>query len=146
MRRFGLGLMLVTIAIAVVATQWRFHFDLSGTGIRHRWHEIDWRWFPRTPRGHIRLDRDLVLNLLMLVPLGIGFALWRSASAWRVVGEALVLGVLVSSALELGQLANAYRYTTFADVWRNALGCMVGAMCEVALRRATRVSATPSAS
>jgi hypothetical protein len=146
MRRIGLALMLVTVAIAVVATQWRFHFDLSGTGIHRRWNDIDWRWFPRTPRGHIRVDRDLVLNLLMLMPLGIGFAIWRRASGWRVVIEALLLGVLVSSALELGQLANMYRYTTFADVWRNALGCAVGAAIEVALRRAARISATPSAS
>jgi hypothetical protein len=138
--------MLITIAIAIIATQWRFHFDFTRSGIHYRWHRVDWHWFPRTPRGHVRIDRDLVLNLLMLVPLGIGYSMWRRASSWRVVGEALVLGILVSGALELGQLANLYRYTSFADVWRNAFGCMAGALVEVALRRASRISATTSAS
>jgi glycopeptide antibiotics resistance protein len=145
-RRLGLGLMLVTIAIAIIATQWRFHFNFTRFGIHRRWERIDWHWLPRTPMGHVRMDRDFVLNLIMLVPLGIGFALWRRASRLRIAGEALLLGFVTSSGLELAQLANAYRYTTWADVWRNALGCMVGAIIVVALRRAARVSATPSAS
>ena len=133
-RRLGLILMVVTLAIAVVATQWRFHYDFSRFGIRVRWHRVDWHWLPRTPMGHVRLDRDFVLNLLMLVPLGVGFGLWRRAHPARVVVEALLLGFMTSSALELAQLANRYRYTTWADVWRNTLGCVVGALLVVTIR------------
>jgi hypothetical protein len=134
-RRVGMGLVLGTIAMAILVTQWRFHFDLRRFGIRVRWERIDWDWFPRTPMGHVRLDRDFLLNLVMLVPLGIGFALWRCASRVRVVGEAFVLGFVTSSLLEIAQLANAYRYTTWADVWRNTLGCVVGALVVVAMAR-----------
>jgi len=144
-RRLGLALMLGTLAVALFATQWRFHFDLTRFGIHARWRRIDWHWFPRTPMGHVRLDADFLLNLLMLIPLGIGFALWRRASGLRVAAEALILGVVTSGALELGQLANRYRYTTFADVWRNALGCMVGAIIIVALRRAAAQKGTEPA-
>ncbi|HUS29153.1 MAG TPA: VanZ family protein [Kofleriaceae bacterium] len=145
-RRLGLGLAIMTIGIAVVVTQWRFHFDATRFGMHVRWNRIDWHWFPRTPMGHVRLDKDFALNLLMLVPLGIGFALWRRASGLRIVIEALLLGFATSALLELAQLANAYRYTTFADVWRNTLGCVVGAIVIVALRRSAKVSPSPSAS
>jgi glycopeptide antibiotics resistance protein len=121
--------------MALLVTQWRFHFDLRRFGIRVRWERIDWDWFPRTPMGHVRLDRDFLLNLVMLVPLGIGFALWRRASRLRIAGEAFVLGFVTSSLLEIAQLANAYRYTTWADVWRNTLGCVVGALLVVAMAR-----------
>ena len=138
--------MLATLVVAILATQWRFHYDFSHFGIHQRWRRIDWRWFPRTPMGHVRLDRDFVLNLLMLVPLGIGLGLWRRASGWRTALEALLLGFATSTTLELTQLAMPYRFTTFADVWRNTLGCVAGAIIVVALRRAARTSATPSAS
>jgi hypothetical protein len=145
MRRAGLVLMLVTIGLAIVATQWRFHYDFSRFGIRVRWHRVDWHWFPRTPMGHVRLDRDLVLNLLMLVPLGIGFALWRRAPGWRVVVEAIVLGAVVATCLELGQLVTLYRYTSFADMWRNTVSCALGALWVLAIipRSWRGASATP---
>jgi hypothetical protein len=133
--------MLATVATAILATQWRFHYDFSRFGIHQRWRRIDWHWLPRTPMGHVRLDRDFVLNLLMLVPLGIGFALWRRASGGRIAIEALLLGFMTSTTLELSQLVMPYRYTTWADVWRNTLGCVAGAIVVVALRRV--ISAKP---
>lgn len=133
-RRFGLFLCVVTIVIAIAATQYPFHYQLTRYAVHRRWVGIDWRWWPRTPMGRVRIDRDLLLNLLMLVPLGIGFALWRRAGGLRVALEALILGTVVSSLLELAQLVTPYRYTTLADVWRNALGCMAGAILVVVLR------------
>jgi glycopeptide antibiotics resistance protein len=42
--------------------------------------------------------------------------------------------------LEIAQLVTPYRYTSFADVWRNALGCMVGCIVALAVHRVVRRS------
>lgn len=114
--------------IAIAATQYPFHYQLTRFGIGRRWARVDWSWFPRSQSGRGRIDRDFALNLLMLVPLGAGFALWRRAGWLRCVAESLVLGLGVSTVLELAQLLTPYRYTTLADVWRNGLGCMIGCL------------------
>ena len=92
-RRLGLLLAVGTVLVAIAATQYPFHYHLTKFGIHRRWDRIDWHWFPRTPMGHVRIDRDLLLNLLMLIPLGFGYALWRRAPAWRILIEALLLGI-----------------------------------------------------
>jgi hypothetical protein len=135
LRRWGLALALATIAIAIIGTQYPFDYRLTGFAVRQRWNRIDWSWFPRTRGGHIRLDHDLVLNLVMLVPLGAGFALWRRAGGWRIVIEGLVLGLVTSVTLELAQLMTRYRYTSFADVWRNAASCAFGCMLAIGVMR-----------
>jgi glycopeptide antibiotics resistance protein len=114
--------------IAIVATQWPFHYQLTEYAVRQRWHRVDWRWIPRTPAGHFRIDRDFALNLVMLLPLGVGFGVWRRARGVRLVLESLALGIGTSVLLELAQLVTPHRYTTLGDVWRNALGCMVGGL------------------
>lgn len=134
-RRLGLALALGTVAVAIFVTQWPFEYRLTTYAVKLRWTRVDWRWFPRDGAGNIRFDRDFAQNLLMLVPLGLGFALWRRAAAMRVILEALALGIVTSATLELAQLVTRYRYTSFPDLWRNSLGCMVGAMVVVALRR-----------
>jgi len=109
-----------------VATQWPFHYDLGG--IADKWREVDWRWVHRTRDGHVLVDRDFIQNVLMLIPLGAGFALWRRAPAWRVVAEALVLGIVTGVVLEAAQLLTPHRFTQLCDAWRNAVGCMAGAI------------------
>ena len=137
--RLGLAIFVCTLLLAIVATQWPFHYHLTRFGIGRRWARVDWSWFPRDHRGHVRLDRDFALNLLMLVPLGVGYGLWRRAPALRRIAESLVLGLGFSCALELAQLLTPYRYTSFADMWRNGLGCMIGCALVVWLMpRATR--------
>ncbi len=123
------------MCIAIVATQWRFNYQLTRFGVARRIARIDWSWFPRTNTGAIRFDRDFALNLLMLLPLGVGFGLWRHAGMLRRAAESLVIGVGVSVLLELAQLLTRYRYTSFADVWRNGLGCMVGCLIATWLAR-----------
>ena len=127
-RRFGVTLAVATVLLATVATQWPFHYDLSHFNLTQRWAHVDWSWVHRSRSGAIRYDRDFALNLLMLIPLGIGFGLARRAGLLRVAVEALVLGTLVSVAFETAQLATHYRFTALPDVWRNALGCVLAAV------------------
>ncbi len=134
-RRLGLALALGTVAVAMFVTQWPFEYRFTTYAVELRWTRIDWRWFPRDRAGDIRFDRDFAQNLLMLMPLGVGFALWRRTAYVRVVIEALVLGIVTSAVLELAQLVTRYRYTSFPDLWRNSLGCMIGAMAVIALQR-----------
>lgn len=138
LRQLGLVLALGTVAVAIFVTQWPFEYRLTTYAVKLRWTRIDWRWFPRDGAGGIRFDRDFAQNLVMLVPLGVGYALWRRASAVRVILEALALGIVTSAALELAQLLTRYRYTSFPDLWRNSLGCMVGATLVVVVQRAFR--------
>lgn len=134
-RTLGLLLALATVALAILGTQYPFDYRLTEFAVHRRWERIDWSWLPRHPGGEVRLDRDFAVNLVMLIPLGLGFGLWRRARAIRAVAESLVLGVLTSTLLEIAQLATPYRYTSFADVWRNALGCMVGCLLAQLVQR-----------
>jgi glycopeptide antibiotics resistance protein len=134
LRRFGLLLAIATVLVAIALTQYPFHYQLTRHNVLGHWRDIDWRWFPRNGRhGHIRVDRDLVLNLLMLIPLGMGFALWRRAPGWRIVVEAIVLGAVIATGLELAQLVTLYRFTSFADMWRNTVSCGIGALWVLAI-------------
>jgi hypothetical protein len=125
-RRFGLGLALFTLAAAVVATQWPFAYDLHG--VAEKWSEVDWRWVHRHADGRVVVDRDFIQNVLMLIPLGVGFALWRRGPAWRIVVEALTLGIAAGVCLEAAQLLTPHRFTQLCDAWRNAAGCLIGAI------------------
>lgn len=140
-RVIGAVLAFGTVLVAWFVTQWPFQYRPYGASILRRVARIDWSWWPRDGDGNVRLDRDLVLNLLMLVPLGFGFGLWRrSAPPWRVVVDGLLIGIAISVMLEAAQLVTRYRFTSFADVWRNSLGCMVGsAIALVILRERERI-------
>lgn len=120
-RRLGLALLLATLAAALFVTMYPFRFALE-TGSLSR---VDWR--PYYP-GHN--NRDLVQNLLMLAPLGVGLALVRfgRASLSRIALEACVLGVGTSLFVETLQIFQLGRYPQVADVWRNGAGCIAGAV------------------
>ena len=140
LERFGLALAIFTILVAIIATQWPFDYHLTSYGLGRRWARVDWNRMARRPSGAIRIDRDLYQNLAMFIPLGFGYALWSRARGIRIVITSLVIGLVASSLLEVGQLLTPHRYTTWADVWRNALGCLVGAWAVVAVR-STRFTA-----
>jgi len=135
-RTIGLVLAVGTVLIAIVVTQWPFEYRLTRFAVHARWNRIDWSWFPR-PHGNV-MNRDFVLNLLMLIPLGVGFALWRRAAVVRVAAESLALGILTGATLELAQLVTRSRYTSFPDLWRNALGCLAGCLVVVVVRHFRR--------
>ena len=133
-RTLGLALAIGTVVIAILVTQWPFEYRVTWFAMHARWNRIDWSWFPRTYAGNV-VNRDMVQNLIMLMPLGVGFALWRRAAAVRVIVESLALGILTGATLELAQLVTRSRYTSFPDLWRNALGCLAGCLFVIAVRR-----------
>ena len=134
-RRWGLAIGLATLVAVTIGTQWPFDYRITEFAIRQRWYRVDWSWFPRARGGHIRIDHDLLVNLLLLVPLGAAFALWRRAAAWRIALEGFALGLVTTVTLELGQLLTRYRYTSFADVWRNTFSCVLGCVIVIAVAR-----------
>ena len=130
-RALGLGLVALSIAAALLVTQYPFHLRL-GTASLSR---IDWRLY-YLDSGHS--VRDLVQNLLMLVPLGVGLALARHglASLARIALEACALGFGTSVLLEALQIFQRGRFPQAADVWRNGAGCVVGAVLVALVLRA----------
>jgi glycopeptide antibiotics resistance protein len=128
-RRIGLALLLSTLAIALLVTLYPFRFRLETASLSR----VDWR--PYAP-GHN--DRDLVLNLLMLAPLGLGLVLVRfgRASLSRIALEAGALGVGTSLFVETLQIFQRVRFPQAADVWRNGAGCVAGAVLAVLALRA----------
>jgi len=124
-RRLGLVLVIVTIVLGALGTQAPFEYRTSAFALQRHWDRVDWSWWPRTRRGHVEID-DLVMNLVMLVPLGVGWALWRTHARLRVLVESVLVGGAVSVVYEAAQLLTRNRYTQLADIWRNAAGCAVG--------------------
>jgi glycopeptide antibiotics resistance protein len=134
LRRIGVALVGFTLTAALLATLYPFRFHLATA----RWARIDWRlYYP----GHS--DRDLVLNLLMLAPLGAGLALMRFARARiaQIALEACGLGLGVALLVETLQIFERARYPQAADVWRNAVGCAAGALVTALIVRRCRSEA-----
>lgn len=132
-QRLGRALAGATLAFFVLATLYPYRFACATAS----WARVDWRlYYP----GHD--DRDLILNLLVLVPLGAGLALARAGRRLRVVAEAAALGFGVALIVEALQLFERTRFPQVADVWRNGVGCVAGALITrlVLDRRATATS------
>jgi len=124
-RRVGLVLFLSCLAVALVVTLWPFRFSLATASFER----IDWRLYYRSRTGHVIVDRDLLLNLVMLSPLGAGWALLRGPrGVGRVALEATVLGVGIAATIETLQICAPTRFPQLADVWRNGAGCVAGAV------------------
>ncbi len=120
-RQAGLYLVAATWMTALAVTLYPFRFELDVAAVSR----IDWRvYYPR------HNDRDLVLNLLMLMPLGAGWALWRSgrATITRIALEAAAIGVGTALLIESLQIFERVRFPQLADVWRNGVGCIFGAV------------------
>ncbi|MBA3453499.1 MAG: VanZ family protein [Deltaproteobacteria bacterium] len=137
-RPAGLMLAIATLLIAIVVTQWPFDYRITTFAVRMRWNRIEWSWFPPTYGGSV-VTRDLVQNLVMLMPLGIGFGMWRRAARMRVAIEGLALGIVTGTALEVAQLVTRSRYTSFPDLWNNAVGCLLGCLFALAIQRALEI-------
>lgn len=132
-RRLGQALVGFTVLTALLVTLYPFRFSAEVASLAR----VDWRiYYPR------HNDRDLVLNLLMLVPLGAGLGMMRTGiSIRRLALEAAAIGFGLSLGIETLQIFERARFPQLADVWRNGLGCVVGA---VAVGLVTRARALPA--
>ncbi len=135
LRRFGAALAIANLLAAFVVTLWPLRFRLDAASIAGKWSRVEWVLVYHDRRGDLTLDRDLFLNLAMLLGLGLGLALARSSRRWRILLEALCLGALTALCLEAAQLLTPHRVTQLADLWRNTLGCVLGAALGLAFRR-----------
>ena len=131
-QRVGLALVIGTLVVAIVVTQWPFEYRVSRYALEQHWRRIDWSVMPG--RGTHQFGRDFVQNLLMLIPLGFGWGLWRTTTRGRMILESMLVGSATGLVLELAQLLTHERYTQLADVWRNALGCIVGCALAIVLQ------------
>lgn len=131
-RRLGQVLVGFTILTALLVTLYPFRFSAEVASLSR----VDWRvYYPR------HNDRDLVLNLLMLVPLGVGVGLLRVGSSLRRLAlEAAVIGFGLSLCIETLQIFERVRFPQVADIWRNGLGCVVGAVAVGLLARLRRAA------
>ncbi len=124
-RRLGLALFVSCLACALLVTLWPFRFSLATASFAR----IDWRLYYRSRTGHVIVDRDLLQNLVMLSPLGAGWALLRGPrGVGRIALEAAALGLGLAAAIETLQIFAPTRFPQLADVWRNGAGCVAGAV------------------
>lgn len=72
--------------------------------------------------------RDVPLNILLFIPFGFGLAglMVRRGRQSGIVGRVVLIGVLLSAALEAAQLFMPDRAPSFADVAANAAGALLG--------------------
>jgi glycopeptide antibiotics resistance protein len=130
-RRLGGYLVLASVAAVLVGTlyPYRFHFSLDHVS------RIDWA-IVHTDRPLV--TRDFIVNILLLVPLGVGWALLRSARPPHVIAlEAIAVGFVLSASIETLQIFTHVRYPQVADVWRNVLGCSAAAVFSTVALRVT---------
>lgn len=73
---------------------------------------------------------DIVMNIVMFVPLGFLYQLTRKDGAVAPLWQALLLGALVSGAIETAQLFEAERFTSLVDLATNATGALLGAVVQ----------------
>jgi VanZ family protein len=125
------GFLLLVIALIVYGSLYPFAFDFHRavnplTVLLHSW-----------PAGFDRFVlRDAVINLLLYTPLGVAafLAVVRRHSRAAALGAALLLGMALSSCLEMLQVYDARRMCSLFDVSTNTVGACCGAMAALVFR------------
>jgi glycopeptide antibiotics resistance protein len=84
---------------------------------------------------------DVVANILLFVPLGFLFPMTGESGEPPSPLRVLLLGVLLSGAIETIQLFEQDRYSSIIDVMTNASGTWVGAMLQREVTRRVEVNA-----
>lgn len=75
-------------------------------------------------RGNVSILKEVLLNFVLLMPVGVilVFVVDRRLS-WKV---GLIVGVFISSTIELLQLITCRGLLEFDDILHNSIGCMIG--------------------
>ena len=91
-----------------------------------RWGRV--RWIPLLDvlRSPHRL-RDAILNCFLYIPLGFAYARVRAVSNVKLIGEAALVGLVLSVTCELYQVFSPVRFPTMTDVLMNTIGALAGA-------------------
>ena len=125
------GFLLLVIALIVYGSLYPFAFDFHRAAnplmvLLHSW-----------PPGFDRFVlRDAVINLLLYTPLGVAAFLGvvRRHSSAAALGAAVLLGMALSSCLEMLQVYDAQRVCSLFDVFTNSVGACCGAMAALVFR------------
>lgn len=134
-------LVVLAVALILAATLFPFRFSFDAAHLHEKTKEIEWEVYYTDRPGHVTIDRDVIQNLCLFAPLGAAIAMVpRVPRRGRDLGLALAIGTALSIAVETLQLLTETRVTQLADVWRNGLGALLGAIAVVMAR--TRRGAT----
>jgi VanZ family protein len=117
--RFAFVLLSYVLCLAALATLSPFNFDFQ--------HPSPMRW--------ITTPSDVVLNLAFLFPVGFLLRLTRAERAWPLALDSLLLGAVVSFALELTQMFLPTRVSSPSDVVFNGLGAWLGGISHASIGR-----------
>lgn len=125
------GFLLLVIALIIYGSLYPFAFDFhrAGNPLTVLLHSG-----PAGFDGFVL--RDTVINLLLYMPLGLAafLAVVRRHSRAAALGAAVLLGVAVSSCLEMLQVYDAQRVCSLYDVFTNSVGACCGAMAALVFR------------
>lgn len=83
-----------------------------------------WSWYEVITKGNVRLFKQIVLNCILLFPMGLllPLAAGKRISAWR----GFMLGFAFSALIETSQLVFRLGWFEWDDMLHNGLGCMLG--------------------
>jgi glycopeptide antibiotics resistance protein len=93
--------------------------------------DLFWSYFHPSGNGY----RDVVLNLLSYIPIGIMVGL--ISKKYR-IGKAMLLGFLVSIVIELSQLIWKKGFFDVDDLFNNVVGALIGGLmmgCVISIRK-----------
>src|SRR4051812_46867120 len=99
---------------------------------------FDFRWPEEWRIANVIDVPDMIANVLLFIPLGFFYRLGRHARRPAAV-HVLLLGALVSLAIESAQLFEIERNSSPEDVAVNAIGAWLGALAGSRVARATMV-------
>lgn len=83
-----------------------------------------WSWYEVITKGNVRLFKQIVLNCILLLPMGmlLPLAAGKQISAWK----GFLLGFAFSALIETSQLVFRLGWFEWDDMLHNGLGCMLG--------------------
>lgn len=79
--------------------------------------------YAEKPYGHVLLLPETIVNICMFVPIGFLSCFILKSTDWRKV---LLVGAVISLAIEISQFIFLKGFSEFDDVFHNTLGSMIG--------------------